>query len=216
MRKTPTPLGEAPAVTADRTLDAHDLHPDPIVQFQQWFGEAVANDVPQPDAVCVASIAADGTPDARMVLLKAVDERGFVFYTNYESEKGEQLSARPGVALVWHWSSLRRQVRVRGRAVRVAVDESDAYFMTRDRGSQLSAWASRQSAVLADRAALDGRMTQVEARFSGQVVPRPPWWGGIRVAPTSIEFWQGRTNRLHDRLRYQATVDGWRIDRLAP
>jgi pyridoxamine 5'-phosphate oxidase len=203
-------------VTADRSLDQHDLHPDPIVQFQCWFSEAVAAEVPQPDAMCVASLTVDGTPDARMVLLKAVDERGFVFYTNYESEKGRQLSARPAAALVWHWSSLRRQVRVMGTASRVAVDESDAYFTTRDRGSQLAAWASWQSAVLPDRAALDARMTTMEARFSGQAVPRPPWWGGIRVAPASVEFWQGRANRLHDRLRYRATGDGWLIDRLAP
>jgi pyridoxamine 5'-phosphate oxidase len=203
-------------VTADRSLDRHDLHPDPIVQFQRWFSEAVATEVPQPDAMSVASLTADGTPDARMVLLKAVDGRGFVFYTNYESEKGRQLSARPAAALVWHWSSLRRQVRVMGTASRVAVDESDAYFTTRDRGSQLAAWASWQSAVLPDRATLDARMTTMEARFSGQAVPRPPWWGGIRVAPASVEFWQGRANRLHDRLRYRATVDGWLIDRLAP
>lgn len=203
-------------MTADRSLDRHDLHPDPIVQFQRWFSEAVATEVPQPDAMSVASLTADGTPDARMVLLKAVDGRGFVFYTNYESEKGRQLSARPAAALVWHWSSLRRQVRVMGTASRVAVDESDAYFTTRDRGSQLAAWASWQSAVLPDRASLDARMTTMEARFSGQAVPRPPWWGGIRVAPASVEFWQGRANRLHDRLRYRATVDGWLIDRLAP
>jgi pyridoxamine 5'-phosphate oxidase len=203
-------------VPIDRALDEHDLDPDPIVQFQRWFDEAVAGDVPQPDAVCVASLAADGTPDARMVLLKAVDERGFVFYTNYDSEKGRQLAARPVAALVWHWSSLRRQVRVTGVATRIGADESDAYFFSRDRGSQLSAWASRQSEVLPDRAALDARMAAMEDRFSGQQVPRPQWWGGIRVAPTAIEFWQGRANRLHDRLRYLATADGWRTERLAP
>jgi pyridoxamine 5'-phosphate oxidase len=203
-------------VTVDQTLDEQDLDPDPIVQFQRWFDEAVAMGGPQPDAVCLASLAADGTPDARMVLLKAVDERGFVFYTNYESEKGRQLSTRPVAALVWHWSPLRRQVRVTGRTAHVAADESDAYFVTRDRGSQLSAWASHQSEVLPDRAALEARMAAMGARFSGQEVARPPWWGGIRVAPTAIEFWQGRANRLHDRLRYRATAEGWRIERLAP
>ena len=201
---------------AHQILDEHDLDADPIVQFQRWFDEAVAMGGPQPDAVCVASLAADGTPDARMVLLKAVDERGFVFYTNYESEKGQQLAARPAAALVWLWSPLRRQVRVTGEAARIAADESDAYFVTRDRGSQLSAWASHQSEVLPNRAALDERMAAMDARFSGQKVPRPPWWGGIRVAPTAVEFWQGRANRLHDRLRYRATADGWRIERLAP
>jgi pyridoxamine 5'-phosphate oxidase len=203
-------------VTIDRALDEHELAADPIVQFQRWFDEAVAMDVPQPDAVCVASLAADGTPDARMVLLKAVDERGFVFYTNYESEKGRQLAARPVAALVWHWSSLRRQVRVTGVATRIAAEESDTYFTSRERRSQLSAWASRQSEVLPNRAALDARMAAMEVRFSGHEVARPPWWGGIRVAPTAIEFWQGRADRLHDRLRYLATTDGWRIERLAP
>jgi len=203
-------------VTIDSALDEHELDPDPIVQFQRWFDDAVAMDVPQPDALCVASLAADGTPDARMVLLKAVDERGFVFYTNYESEKGRQLSARPVAALVWHWSPLRRQVRVTGVATRVAAEESDAYFVSRERGSQLSAWASPQSEVLPDRAALDARMGAMEDRFSGQEVPRPAWWGGIRVAPTAIEFWQGRADRLHDRLRYRATAGAWRIERLAP
>ena len=203
-------------MTVDKSLDERDLHPDPIVQFQRWFQEAVALDAPEPEAVCLASTADDGTPAARMVLLKGVDQRGFVFYTNYESDKGRQLAAHPFAALVWRCYLLRRQVRVTGRTARVAPSESDAYFASRDRGSQLSAWASRQSDVLPDRATLDASMATMETRFSGRVVPRPHWWGGIRVAPTSIEFWQGRPNRLHDRLRYLKVDGRWRIERLAP
>jgi pyridoxamine 5'-phosphate oxidase len=203
-------------VTVDRSLDVVDLDADPIVQFQRWFEEAAASGVPEPEAMCLATVSDDGVPTARMVLLKAVDQRGFVFYTNYESEKARQLEARPIAALLWRWYPVRRQVRVTGPATRLDEKESDAYFATRDRGSQLSAWASPQSRVLADRATLDARMAAETARFSGQVVPRPPWWGGIRVAPTSVEFWQGRPNRLHDRLRYRRSERGWQIERLAP
>jgi pyridoxamine 5'-phosphate oxidase len=200
----------------DASLDEQDLDPDPIVQFQRWFDRAAAVGVPEPEAMALASASDDGTPAARMVLLKAVDERGFVFYTNYESEKARQLAAHPIAALVFRWYQVRQQVRVTGTASRVDAIESDRYFATRDRGSQLAAWASPQSQVLPDRAALDARMAAVTARFSGTVIPRPPWWGGIRVAPTAIEFWQGRPNRLHDRLRYVRADVGWRIERLAP
>jgi pyridoxamine 5'-phosphate oxidase len=196
-------------------VDIDDVDPDPIVQFERWFAEAVEADEFEPEAMCVAT-AMDGLPSARMVLLKSVDQRGFVFYTNYESQKGRELAANPSAALVFRWVSPRRQVRVSGRAERVSEQESDAYFGTRDRGSQMSAWASAQSTVLPDRAALERRMAEMEYRFADRPVPRPPWWGGVRVVPDSIEFWQGRPSRLHDRLRYTRNDQGWRIDRLSP
>jgi pyridoxamine 5'-phosphate oxidase len=148
--------------------------------------------------------------------MKAVDQRGFVFYTNYESQKGRELTVNPQAALVFWWPALRRQVRVSGRVERVSDEESDAYFASRDRGSQLGAWASAQSRVLPDRSALDRALAEVEARFAAGPVPRPPWWGGLRVAPETVEFWQGRPNRLHDRLRYILVEQGWRIERLSP
>jgi pyridoxamine 5'-phosphate oxidase len=208
-------------MSPDRPLDERDVDRDPIAQFSLWFDEAVAAGVPEPEAMCIASTI-DGAPSARMVLLKSVDAGGFVFFTNYRSQKALELAANPAAALVWRWYALQRQVRVAGRVERIGDDESDAYFASRARGSQLSAWASPQSEVLADRATLDARMEAVEARFDGVAgVPRPPWWGGLRVVPSSVEFWQGRANRLHDRLRYVAVgggagVLGWRIERLAP
>jgi pyridoxamine 5'-phosphate oxidase len=202
--------------TPDGSLDSGDLDPDPIAQFQRWFADAVAAEVPEPEAMCVATASRDGIPSARTVLMKAIDERGFVFYTNYESPKSRELAANPVTALVWWWYLLRRQVRVSGSASRVTSEESDVYFATRDRGSQLAAWASPQSQVLADRTALEDRLAAVEARFAGQVVPRPAWWGGIRVGLASMEIWQGRRHRLHDRFRYVPEEQGWRIERLAP
>jgi pyridoxamine 5'-phosphate oxidase len=196
-------------------LDVGDVATDPIVQFQRWFADAVSAGEFEPEAMCVAT-AVDNRPSARMVLMKAVDQRGFVFYTNYESQKASELAANPSAALVFRWTILRRQVRVTGRAEWVSEAESDAYFASRERGSQLGAWASQQSTVLPDRATLDRRMAEVEARFADQPVPRPPWWGGIRVVPDSVELWQGQVNRLHDRLRYTPTDDGWRVERLAP
>ena len=151
-----------------------------------------------------------------MVLLKSIDARGFVFYTNYDSPKACRLAENPEAELVWWWEPLRRQVRVTGRASKVSVAESDAYFATRERASQLAAWASRQSQTLSHRTTLDEQVAVAESRFAGAPVPRPPWWGGLLVKPNSVEFWQGRAHRLHDRLRYIADADGWRIERLAP
>jgi pyridoxamine 5'-phosphate oxidase len=166
--------------------------------------------------MCVAT-ALGGIPSARMVLLKSFDARGFVFFTNYQSQKGRELGANPAAALVWRWFSVKRQVRVAGEVEHVVATESNEYFATRARGSQLSAWASAQSAIVPDRAALDAQMAAVEERFRGVAeVPRPPWWGGLRVVPHSVEFWQNRENRLHDRLRYLRDASGWRIERLAP
>lgn len=203
----------------DRGLDGADLDAKPTTQFQRWFNDAVAADVPEPEAMCVASVGADGTPSARMVLLKQVDGRGFVFYTNYHSQKGEELAVHPRTALVWRWFPLERQVRVVGDAELAGLEESDAYFASRPRGAQIGAWASPQSRVLSGRAELETRVAEVERRFGEGPIPRPPWWGGIRVVPETVEFWQGRPSRLHDRLRYRragARDGAWVIDRLAP
>ncbi len=208
------------AVTADRTLDVADLESDPIVQFRHWFDDAVTAGVPEPEAMSVSTVSDEGLPSARMVLLKGVDPRGFVFYTNYESDKGRELAAHPVAALVWRWYQLERQVRAGGPAERTTEEESDRYFATRPRGAQLGAWASPQSRVLAGRTDLEAALADVELRFSDRPVPRPPWWGGIRIVPRKVEFWQGRPSRLHDRLRYTRVPDGevagWRIERLAP
>jgi pyridoxamine 5'-phosphate oxidase len=205
-------------MTAQRALDVADVDADPTVQFQRWFDEAVAAAVPEPEAMCVASVATDGTPSARMVLLKHVDRRGFVFYSNYHSQKGAELAANPRSALVWRWFALERQVRAVGAAEAVAPEESDAYFATRPRGAQIGAWASPQSQVLAGRAELEARVAEAEVRFGDGPIPRPPWWGGIRIVPETAEFWQGRRSRLHDRLRYRSLPgnNGWVVERLAP
>jgi pyridoxamine 5'-phosphate oxidase len=202
---------------SDRILDEGDVDPDPFEQFSRWFAQAAAAGVLEPEAMCVAT-AVDGVPSARMVLLKSVDHRGFVFFTNYASQKGREAKANPVAALVWRWFAVERQVRVTGAVERVSPEESDSYFATRPRAAQLATWASPQSSMIVDRAALDARMASAQARFDGVAdVPRPPWWGGLRVTPSSIEFWQGRPNRLHDRLRYLRDPDqGWRIERLAP
>jgi pyridoxamine 5'-phosphate oxidase len=195
-----------------------DVGDDPIGAFASWFDHAAAAGVPEPGAMVLATADAEGTPSARTVLLKAVDRRGFVFYTNRASRKGADLAANPRAALVFNWVPVRRQVLVRGDVEPVDDDESDAYFASRPRGSQIGAWASRQSEVAADRAELDRRAADVEARFDGLDVPRPPFWGGYRVIPVAVEFWQGRIDRLHDRLRFRRDgVDApWVLERLFP
>jgi pyridoxamine 5'-phosphate oxidase len=199
-----------------RGLREEDLAPDPFTQFGAWFDEVAQADIREPNAMTLATATPDGQPSARMVLLKGVDERGFVFYSNYESRKGSELSVNPRAALVFFWVQLERQVRVEGRVERVSGEESNAYFASRPEGSQLGAWASRQSAVLPDRGLLEAAYEGLRAQYEGQEIPRPPLWGGYRVIPETVEFWQGRVNRLHDRLRYRRSDVSWAIERLSP
>jgi len=198
-------------------LKESDADPNPIEQFRRWFDEVLAADPHEPNAMTVATTTPDGRPSARIVLLKGFDERGFVFYTNYEGRKSGELETNPYAALVFYWGELERQVRIEGRVSRVSEEESDAYFAGRPRGSQLGAWASEQSRQLQDRSALEERLRELEAEYEGREVPRPPFWGGYRVEPEVIEFWQGRENRLHDRLVYRRSDDdGWSRERLQP
>jgi len=195
-------------------LDREMLAADPIAQFADWWRRA-ADEVPLPDAMTLASAGADGSPDARMVLLKGFDERGFRFHTNYSSAKGRQLAANPRAALVIYWRELDRQVRVRGPVERLPEDESDRYFQTRPPDRQIGAWASPQSVPLRDRAELDELVRETRERF-GAEIPRPESWGGFLVRPEEIEFWQGQVGRLHDRFLYSRARTGWRLERLAP
>lgn len=197
------------------TLDENDVNADPIAQFEQWLSEAIAAELPEPTAMTLATVSAAGKPAARIVLLKAVDTRGFAFFTNYDSSKGQALAARPYAALVFHWVELERQVRIQGRVEKVSSEESTEYFNKRPLLSRIGAWASPQSQTIASREWLEQQFNETSARF-GDNVPLPPFWGGYRVIPESIEFWQGRRSRLHDRLRY--TLDGarWVRERLAP
>lgn len=200
-----------------RELTEADLLPDPIALFQRWFEEALAADLPQATAMTLATATPDGRPSARTVLLKGVDARGFELFTDYGSRKARELEANPRAALVVLWAALERQVRVTGDVVRLTAAESDAYFATRPRGSQLGAWASEQSRPLADRGELDARWAALEQRYADAPVPRPPHWGGFRVVPEEVEFWQGRENRLHDRFAYTRGVyGGWERIRLQP
>ncbi len=189
--------------------------PDPFGQFGRWFADAAAV-VSMPEAVALATADHDGRPSARMVLMKAWDRRGFTFHTNYESRKGRELADNPWAAMLFYWDPLGRQVRVEGRVARSTEAESDAYFATRPPGAQLGALASRQSQPIESRQALDRRVREVTAEHRGSPVERPAWWGGFRLTPTVFEFWQNRDDRLHDRLRYVAEGDRWRMDRLQP
>jgi pyridoxamine 5'-phosphate oxidase len=200
-----------------RGLREEDLTPDPFTQFGDWFDQVAQADIREPNAMTLATATPDGKPSARMVLLKGMDARGFTFFTNYESRKGAELTVNPQAALVFFWVQLERQVRVEGRVERLSTAESDEYFASRPEGSQLGAWASQQSAVLPDRGALEARYEERRAQYEGLEVPRPPFWGGFRLIPETVEFWQGRANRLHDRLRYRRQDDGsWMIERLSP
>jgi len=196
-------------------MDVGDIDPDPIRQFERWLADA--NDsLPEPTAMVLATADARGRPSGRHVLLKGVDDRGFVWFTNYESAKGHDLRANPRAALVFPWFPIRRQVIVSGPVTVVDESESDAYFATRDRASQISAWASPQSEVIPDRQFLEHRVSELEVRFAGSDVPRPPFWGGYRLEPDRIDLWHNQPDRLHDRFRYERTDDGWSLSRLAP
>lgn len=202
-------------------LDVPDLEPEPMAMFGRWLDETVDAGVHEPNAMVVSTVGADGVPSSRVVLLKGVDEGGFVFFTNYESAKAREIDAHPAVALLFPWHDIQRQVRVVGTASRVSQLESEAYFAARPRDSQLGAWASPQSRVVASRSALDERYGGVLAQFVDvDAVPLPPFWGGYRIEPSSVEFWQGRKGRMHDRLRYRrAEPDAnapWTVERLAP
>jgi len=199
-------------------LDEADVSHDPFVEFARWFAEAQDAQVPDANAMTLATATAHGEPSARIVLLKAFDERGFVFFTDYRSRKGAELEANPRAALVFYWAELDRQVRITGGVALTTREESERYFRSRPLGSRLGAWASHQSRVIPGRAALEADLREVEARFEDGDVPLPAHWGGYRVVPDAIEFWQGRESRLHDRIRYvrEGGGRGWRVERLSP
>jgi pyridoxamine 5'-phosphate oxidase len=197
-------------------LDEASVGADPFTEFARWFEEAVKAEVQEPNAMTLATASPEGTPSARIVLLKGFDERGFVFFTDYRSQKGTELDQNPRAALVFYWSELERQIRITGKASVTTREESEAYFRTRPRGSRISAWVSHQSQVIDTRKQLEDRVPELDRRYPGDDVPLPSYWGGFRLNPDAVEFWQGRTSRLHDRIRYTRMGDRWRIERLSP
>lgn len=199
-------------------LTRQTLDPNPFTLFEQWLQQAIsANMGAEPNAMTLATATQDGIPSARTVLLKGLDERGFVFYTNHESQKARELSQNPHAALLFYWGELHRQVRITGQVQPISRDESDVYFRSRPLGSQLGAWASHQSQVIENRQVLENELTRLTEQYQDSDVPLPPFWGGYRLSPRTIEFWQGRSNRLHDRFRYTLINEGcWKIERLSP
>jgi pyridoxamine 5'-phosphate oxidase len=217
MEKLPLDVAALRSEYAAHGLRRADLDPDPIKQFGNWFGAALAAEIPDANAMSLATATPDAKPSVRIVLLKGFDERGFIFFTNYASEKGRQMEVNPNVGLVFYWVQLQRQIRISGMVEKTSRQDSATYFHSRPSGSQLGAWVSRQSEAIDARQILDSRLAEMTERFEGGEIPLPPHWGGYRVKPNQLEFWQGRPNRLHDRFRYSLQSDGaWLIDRLAP
>lgn len=200
-----------------RELHEAEVDPNPFCQFQLWFDQALSAEIPEPNAMTLATATREGIPSARIVLLKGFDERGFIFYTNYNSRKGQELQDNSHAALVFWWAELERQVRIAGEVSQVPETESDDYFHSRPVGSQLGAWASHQSQIISDRSVLENQLQHLTTTYQSQTIPRPPHWGGYCLSPRAIEFWQGRPNRLHDRILYTHQADHpWKIQRLAP
>ncbi len=201
-----------------QTLDESHVLSSPLTQFERWFQEAVNSQIPEPNAMTLATATNAGIPSARIVLLKGLDEKGFVFFTNYESRKGDELAENPNAALLFFWGELQRQVRIEGCIEQVSTAESEAYFQSRPKDSQIGAWASPQSRVIANREQLETKQESLTMQYAdAEVLPCPPFWGGYRLIPTKMEFWQGRANRLHDRLHYRLLSEGnWKMERLAP
>jgi pyridoxamine 5'-phosphate oxidase len=216
MNEPGAPLADRRRSYAQGSLDEGDALADPFAQFERWFGDAERSDTLEPYAVTLATVSADGQPAARVVLLRDYDPRGFVFFTNYESRKGRELASSGKASLLFFWPALERQIRIDGTVAKIAPAQSDAYFAKRPRGHRLSAWASPQSTVVPDRAFLEAQMRTQDERFRDVDVPRPPHWGGYRVVPHAYEFWQGRRDRVHDRIAYVPAAAGWRTERLAP
>ena len=199
-----------------KSLLESDAATDPFAQFGHWWLEAVESKIDEVNAMTLATASADGFPSARIVLLKGYDRNGFVFFTNYHSQKGQEIAANPKACLLFFWKELERQVRIDGSIEKISAEESEVYFQSRPVGSRIGAWCSPQSTVIPDRSVLDKNVEFYSNKFNAQIVPRPDHWGGYIVKPTAIEFWQGRTSRLHDRLRYTKVADNWKLERLAP
>ena len=198
-------------------LNEIEVDPNPVIQFQKWFDQACSTDIPEANAMTIATVNSEGKPSARIVLLKGYDQKGFVFYTNYNSQKGQELTANPHAAIVFWWAQLERQVRITGSVEKISARESDEYFHSRPLGSRLGAWTSNQSEIISSREVLEQRLEELQVKYQNLDVPRPSHWGGFRVIPAEIEFWQGRSSRLHDRLLYTQADDGsWKIQRLSP